>query len=283
MPWGRSSISKKTLQIGIPYTIDPERPPSVSRKEKTYWLHPSDNYSGCHRKPALEMEAYPEQSVTYSGGRINLHVKINNFSGKTITQLKIKLKRKITYGSSHEKQTVMKCKHIDKQFPLGQGIFNGFIPIIIPNLDNKPTLVNGTLGTVHYFLSVRAKIHVGIDQRLHVPITVASFPPSVLEKFQPSLEDSRERESEGTTEKKDHVITFDWDAPLEDGQRMGTPLQPRKNESEMDDEKLSPFEMEYQQIQSQFLHLIGEIDTLTQFASTGQLNEVCLIYFANLI
>jgi hypothetical protein len=169
VPWGRSATCKKVLTIGHPYIIDPQRAPSVTKKEKTGIIQ-GELQIGGYRK-ALEMEAFTEDPVTYPGGKIMLHIKAHNFSGKMVKSLKIKLRRQIFYGTTNEKQTVVKLKHVDRQFPLGQGTWNGFLPIVVPSIDLKPTVQSATLCKVNYYLSIRAQVHVGSDLIIRVPIS----------------------------------------------------------------------------------------------------------------
>ena len=118
VPWGRSMTVKKFLTIGscaVP-GIDPERPLNMAKKDKTYHLASDPSGVG---KANIEVEAFTEQNVTFPGGKIGVHVKLHNGSGRTVNHLKVKLKRVLTFGTSTEKETVMKFKHLDKQFPLG--------------------------------------------------------------------------------------------------------------------------------------------------------------------
>ena len=69
----------------------------------------------------------------------------------------------------------MKHTHIDKQFPLGQCTYHGLIPLIVPNIDLKPSVHNASLCKVNYYVSVRAKAHIATNLRARVPITICTF------------------------------------------------------------------------------------------------------------
>ncbi len=89
---------------------------------------------------------------------------------------------------------------MDKQFPVKQGTWVGVIPIIVPDLELKPTVQNAALCRVCYYISVRAQVKGGTDLMLRVPITVNSFPPKPI----------REQDATSEIESK----RWEWDASV---------------------------------------------------------------------
>jgi len=281
VPWGMSSNCKKILTIGIPFCNSPEKVPNVFKKEKITFLQ-GERQLGGFRK-ALELEGYTEKPNAHSGSKVDLHLKVHNFSGKTVKSLKIKVRRHIFFGSSNDKQTVLKIKHIDKQFPLGHGIWNGYIPLVMPNLDLKPTVQNSSLCKVNYYISIRAQVHIGSDLIVRIPIIISPRIPEVKkENVEEQVQEEIMKLDESKEEKYNNPqADFEWDAPNDDI-KLPPPLEPSKfnlsnikKKDELDsDDSDNEEDLEFNKIISSLNHDISELDSLEQLTESGLLVEV---------
>lgn len=178
IPWGKGIKCSQTIQIGLPYIIDPEKPPRVILGEKSYIIHGFIDPS-LARKNQLFAKITVDKLITYSGDTVFLDVLLDNNSGRKIQSIRVKLKQIWHFGGNVEKVDIFRLTHKDKQFPLGNASWRKKIPIIVPNTDFRPTITNATLIFVVYLISFRAVVHFGTDLTLKIPILMASFPPLI--------------------------------------------------------------------------------------------------------
>jgi len=180
IPWSKGIRSTQLLRIGLPYVIDPLSKPTSVVEEKHFLLH-SHTGTDESAKHTLRVEAGLDKSVTFSGDKMLLHIKIRNNSGKIVQGLKIKLKQQWIWGSSNsEKATVYKLNFKEKSFPLDQNNWEGDVPLVMPNVDLQPTIENASLVQIAYHITIRAIVKgVGMDLLTKVPVLVGSFKPIV--------------------------------------------------------------------------------------------------------
>eukprot|EP01114_Cavostelium_apophysatum_P009796 TRINITY_DN2305_c0_g1_i1.p1 TRINITY_DN2305_c0_g1~~TRINITY_DN2305_c0_g1_i1.p1 ORF type:complete len:1192 (-),score=409.72 TRINITY_DN2305_c0_g1_i1:47-3622(-) len=183
IPWSRSIKCVQHLRVGIPYFLDPNRIPSPTRVEKSFVFHRAVDGPDSARPHVLKLEGWVDKPVTFSGDKLDVSVRIDNNSGRTVHSIKCKLKQTWTYGSGFwEKFTVFKVKHKDQQFPLQQGKYGINIPMIIPNLVSRPTVQNASLIRCVYHVTLKLSFRMGGDLRARIPIIVASFPPVIKDR-----------------------------------------------------------------------------------------------------
>lgn len=218
IPWARSIRAVQHLRVGLPYVIDPDRPKSTFKNEKSFIIH-SHNTTGIG-KHVLYMEAYVDRPVTYTGDKITVFLKVNNNSGRNVQSIKVKLKQIWSYGTGYfEKYTITKIKHKDRKFPLAEGEYKTEIPMVVPNCDLRPTIQNASLIRVSYHITIIASIRAGADLRVRIPIIMASYPPvnkniaSTPKALRKPKKEEKEEEEEENTAKIEPVL-IDWDAPV---------------------------------------------------------------------
>jgi len=176
IPWAKSIRCVQHLRIGLPYVIDPSRVPSILKNEKSFLIH--NHQASAPGKHVLQMEAFVDKPVTYTGDKITVFLKVNNNSGRNVQSIKVKLKQTWAYGTGYfEKYTITKIKHKDRKFPLAEGFYDTEIPMVVPNCDLRPTIQNAALIRCGYHITVIASIRAGMDLRVRIPVIIASYPP----------------------------------------------------------------------------------------------------------
>ncbi|PRP86956.1 hypothetical protein PROFUN_04966 [Planoprotostelium fungivorum] len=241
VPWSKSMRVAENIRIGIPYFVDPEKPPIIHRNEKKFVIHHRSTAEG---NALLKLEASVDKPVTFTGDKLAITVNLENYSGRTVYSLKCKLKQIWVFGSGFfEKSTVAKIKHKDKKFPLEAGKFSGVINLIVPNCDLKPTIQNATLIRSSYHLTILAAVRTS-PVRVRIPIVMGSFPPVRKEKGvmqssalveAPTTYVSKEEQIADMSHNTDQEIAsepllIDWDAPapgqFDNVSSFETPLVP---------------------------------------------------------
>eukprot|EP01117_Protostelium_nocturnum_P004541 TRINITY_DN163_c0_g1_i1.p1 TRINITY_DN163_c0_g1~~TRINITY_DN163_c0_g1_i1.p1 ORF type:complete len:1141 (-),score=466.52 TRINITY_DN163_c0_g1_i1:95-3517(-) len=224
VPWSKSMRITENIRIGIPYCIDPLKSPVVYKNEKKFVIHHNHGRSG---SSLLKLEASVDKPVTFTGDKLNVHVSVENYSGRTVYSLKCKLKQIWVFGSGYfEKSTVTKIKHKDRGFPLESGNYKGTITLAVPNCDLKPTIQSASLIRSSYHITVIA-VARATPLRVRIPIVMGSFPPVSSGTNQSSSlveapteyvpKEQHIAELNQTTQQNEvqaaEPILIDWDAP----------------------------------------------------------------------
>lgn len=190
------------FRVGTPNLFNMTSEPQVVTKDASLLFH---NPKKAHR---LQVEAWTDKPLTYSEDKLTLFLNVDNNSTKKIQYFKVKLKQVWSFPEEKEKITVWKLNFQNSSFPLTQGRWTGQIPIVIPNLELKPTVSNGSFISLRYFISVRLVVSRSSDVKVRIPITIAAFKP--LSEPELNYEEDDFKEDEANKEPVQPVF-FQWD------------------------------------------------------------------------
>jgi len=207
-----------------------------------------------------------------------------------------------------QKGTVAKLKHKDHNFPLHQGQHNLSIPIVVPNLEHRPTIQNASLLRCVYHITLKFPFKVAGDFRVRIPIIVGTFPPKLRGRTYdasptistlPTRSDSTSSdESVEAPKSRPAMNLINWDVANADQLAtadtvtpeisIGTPLQPLPAETSefgpslniydfMDQTEANDTFMQEFLISKQiekFSRIGNEFDEVLKIATAGEWNKI---------
>lgn len=161
--WGLATIKREIIRVDKLDALD-TRPPRQYEASKSFSADKDSNN--------LTMRAILDKRSTHSGEEVKVECNIRNDSMKATNSIKAYLMRSTKYGTARKIYPVMFRKFSVKIPP--SGTWSGEFKIRIPQFAMVPTIMNGTLVQVQYFISVR--VHTSVitkDVVVDLPIQIA--------------------------------------------------------------------------------------------------------------
>jgi len=163
--WGLNTIKREVIRVDKLDTLD-HRPPRMYEASKSF---SASDKSECND---LMMRAILDRRASHSGDEIKVDVNVKNNSMKATNSIKAYLMRSTKYGNARKIYPVMFRKFNVKIPPSGS--WSGEFKIRIPQFQMVPTIMNGQLIQVQYFISVR--VHTSVitkDVVVDLPLQIA--------------------------------------------------------------------------------------------------------------
>eukprot|EP01119_Soliformovum_irregulare_P006621 TRINITY_DN1883_c14_g1_i1.p1 TRINITY_DN1883_c14_g1~~TRINITY_DN1883_c14_g1_i1.p1 ORF type:complete len:520 (+),score=164.14 TRINITY_DN1883_c14_g1_i1:93-1652(+) len=180
--WGLNTIKREVIRVDKLDTLD-HRPPRMYEASKSF------SASDKSESNNLMMRAILDRRASHSGEEVKVDVNIKNNSTKPTNSIKAYLMRSTKYGNARKIYPVMFRKFNVKIPPSGN--WSGEFKIRVPQFQMVPTIMNGQLIQVQYFISVR--VHTSVITKdvvvdLPLQIAMATFKsPTVPGKNPPSV------------------------------------------------------------------------------------------------
>eukprot|EP01117_Protostelium_nocturnum_P009325 TRINITY_DN3338_c3_g1_i1.p1 TRINITY_DN3338_c3_g1~~TRINITY_DN3338_c3_g1_i1.p1 ORF type:complete len:906 (+),score=386.15 TRINITY_DN3338_c3_g1_i1:88-2805(+) len=167
----RDLVVRHNIRVGSIYMIEPSIPPKIGEVTKSFLFAQNE-------EPML-LKGQLNKEIAQCGSQLMAYVDINNFSTRTLKEMKVKLKRIVEQdGRKMERQTIRK---ITFRVLVENGMkWKGRIPIAIPQgLDLNPTIENAQLLSCRYFVSIQLNVFGAKRIKVELPFKVSLFPPFV--------------------------------------------------------------------------------------------------------